>query len=532
MKLLKVGGKEYSKDTGCGDKVKQMLIGTLDKMDENFDMNASKKGTLAISKEEYKNNFIDTISNLDDIVYADMKDKNQYTLYFEENPKVGGVYTTKQIKNKLGTIPGNIILLPDEENAKIPYAYTMLHEGKHPEQEHKGDSDTFVTLYEIMAMLKEGNANNNAEYMRDIKLSKRGAITKVSESENDGYKLFSVIYNKLLYLVGEKEMDKYIEEQKVDLLSFLSEKLDTKYGVGTGLNIYQHITNLSLWATSYTGKVSIEKIDNIMEEIKWKDDFISWKMWGQCSESEYEELSNAMTINDNYYKMLKTIKNKVQGKCKKDEDIEKLTIDERNKELEALEKLTLKCINKDIEKISNKNETLDYIKLWDYYRNRCSISKNIYNTIEFLVGEEETSKEENFELLSKVQHNLYEKCTEYGALNIQNEEIFNKLIESQLYDLENASIRYENDTKAESGINNKVIISDQYLTNEFAVFRKGEKGKDYKLIFSYQYLTDKLFVPRRENNIKDNSFYNQYEGRLVGGTKILAEREKEKEQGK
>ena len=327
-------------------------------------------------------------------------------------------------------------------------------------------------------------------------------------------------------------MDKYIEEQKVDVFSFLSEKLDTKYGEGTGLNIYQHITNLSLWMTQYTGQISLEKIDKIMEQIKWKNDFISWKMYGQCSESEYDKLSNAMTINDNYYKMLKTIKNKVDGKYKKDEDIEKLTIFERNKELEELEKLTLKCINKDIEKISNKNEALDYIKLWDYYRNRCSISKNIYNTTKFLVGREETSKEENFELLSKVQHKLYKKCTEYGVLNIQNEEIFDKIIEAQLYDLENTVIKYKNETQTETGISDKLIISDQYLTNEFIVYGKGEAEKGYKLIFSEQYLTDKLFAPEKEYKSKENSFYKQYEGGVNRGTKILTERDKEKQQEK
>ncbi|MCI8760597.1 MAG: hypothetical protein HFJ34_05730 [Clostridia bacterium] len=69
----------------------------MNKIDENFDRNASKKGTLVeVTKEEYKENFINAVSSLNDIIYADMNgEENQYTLYFRENPTVGAFYTTR-----------------------------------------------------------------------------------------------------------------------------------------------------------------------------------------------------------------------------------------------------------------------------------------------------------------------------------------------------------------------------------------------------------------------------------------------------
>ena len=159
----------------------------------------------------------------------------------------------------------------------------------------------------------------------------------------------------------------------------------------------------------------------------------------------------------------------------------------RNYELKGLEELTLRCVNQDIEKISSKKEALDYIQLWDYYRNRCLVSKDYE-------GKEQTSKEWNFKSVYKVQHKLYEKCMEYGALNILDEKLFDCLIEAQLYDLSNTTISHT-DT---------LIISDPYLTSEFSISELADGTKQY-------------------------DFYKQYKTDTVKGTKILAESEQEKE---
>ena len=60
--LVKSRGEEYSIDTGNGEKVKEILVKTLDKIDENFDRNAKKKGKMvSFTKEEFKNNYISLI---------------------------------------------------------------------------------------------------------------------------------------------------------------------------------------------------------------------------------------------------------------------------------------------------------------------------------------------------------------------------------------------------------------------------------------------------------------------------------------
>lgn len=504
---MKIGGEEYSKDTGYGNRVKQILIEILDKIDENFEMNASKKGILAVTKEEYKNDFINEITNVEDIVYANMNEENQYTLHFKQN-SVGGIYTRTQCKNELGIIPPNIIMIRNDDEDIIN---TTKHETKHSDQKEK-DSDILVSYYNIMQILREGNATSNQEYIRGINLSSTRKITRkmkwkstdftITNVSENGYKLPTIIYNKLSYLVGEKEMNKYMQTQNIDLPSFLSDKLDKKYGEGTGLALYQYITNLSFWS-HISGEVTQKKIENIYEEIYTKKSLLVKKLDEEMNEDYHDELYQAIRINDDYYEMLETIEEKVHNtSLVNKENFEELTMFQRNKELKGLEELTLTCIEKDIDKISSKNEALDYIQLWDYYRNRCAISKNIYDQSSYLFGEEEMSKEENFELLSKVQHNLYKKCIEYGAFNIQDEQLFDKVIESQLYDLSNTVIAYNDKEK----IGHKLIISDQYLTNEFFIQEFADGSKQY-------------------------GAYGRYETQqTVNGTKILAEREQEKEQ--
>ena len=126
--------------------------------------------------------------------------------------------------------------------------YNMMHETAHEEQKLR-DSDTICSYFDVTQILNEDNANEKAEYIRDFRLERTKDISI------NGYKLETVIYNKLSYLVGEKEMNQYMKKHDIDLISFLSDKLDKKYGEGTGLALYQHITNLSLWSTHYSGEV-------------------------------------------------------------------------------------------------------------------------------------------------------------------------------------------------------------------------------------------------------------------------------------
>ncbi|MCI8760596.1 MAG: hypothetical protein HFJ34_05725 [Clostridia bacterium] len=291
-------------------------------------------------------------------------------------------------------------------------------------------------------------------------------------------------------------MGEFFKKQGEYFDCFLSEKLDEKYGEGTGVELYQTMTNLSFWSENLLGEVTQEKLDETRKEIMEKNEVIKQQLEENPGLTDF--YNKVLTINNNYYEMLNAVESKVSDQFVEGEtDFRELTMFQRNIELHKLEKLTLKCINQDINNISSKNEALDYIQKWDYYRNRCAISKNTCMSHKYIIGEEATLDEKNFEELIDVQHNLYEKCMEYGVLNIQDEQLFNKLIEAQLYDLSNTSISYEQ----KGCLDRKLFISDQYLTNEISVKEKKDGNRELSI--------DKL-----------------YRSKGMEGTKALAQREK------
>ncbi len=438
---------------------------------------------MVVTKEEYKKKFIDTILNLNDIIYVDMEGKeNQYTLRFKKKGNLKAYITTESVEDELGMIPKNNMVYSSEDDTK--FSKTMMNLAY--SEQKQTFSDVFTSYDCIIKILKKGYKNNYVEYIDDIKYD-----SNVSENEE-----FNRIYNKLCYLVGQKDMDEYIKKQDKYLNYFLSEKLDQKYGEGTGLELYQSITNLSFWST-YDGEVTQEKLDNIREQIGKNNELIEQKLKDETE--QFTDFYNiALAINNNYYEMLNTIDSKVSDQLiERETNFESLASFQKEIELEKLEKLTLQCINQDIDGIFNKNEALDYIKLWDYYRNTCMVGK-------------ETINEGNFKELNDVQHNLYEKCIEYGALNIQeinekcieygerniqDEQLFNKLIEAQLYHISHASISY---------LDGKLVISDQYVTNEVSIQEKKDGSTELKI--------DK-----------------QYNNRGFEGTKILADTDIPKE---
>ena len=356
-----------------------------------------------------------------------------------------------QSENELGIIQPNTIVILDGENIE----YTILHEAGHVNQAH-GDSGILTSYTNVMNMLKEGQATNNAYYIRNINLE---SISNISE---DAYKLSTVVYNKLEYLIGEKELYEYVHTQNMDLYNFLCNKLDGKYGEGTGEKFYKCITNLQLWFDQYSEQNILDRIENDLQELNEKNEFIRTKIENG---EQSAKLDMAYSINNNYAELL----NSILDLNKKIEDglnhesfiLESGFRGKEKEELRKLEKLTLKCINKDIENISSKNEAIDYIQLWDYYRHRCSIGRNQE------LGEEATNKDENFKMLLNVQHKLFKKCMEYKALNICDEKVFDKLIEAQLCDTCNASVI--------DGTNNMKIL-DEYLINSVETY-KADNGK-------------------------------------------------------
>lgn len=467
----------WSQETDYEDKVNQLLINTLDKLDENFDMNANKRGTNAVNKKEFKNYIISLIENLDDIIYVDPRDgtQNQYVERFRLNENTTAFYTRDSIKNDLGVIPKNVIVLNGEKLEKQNSYDTIIHEIIHSSQFRNRNNDYVINTNMVWRMLREGHATNQSEYIRNI--------YKNNKDHNlNSYDIPTNIYNKLGYLIGEQKMNEIMENQS-NLRIILSEELDKKYGEGTGLEMLKHITNLSFVFSKYDGNLDEKKADKLISQIEdINTNYLSKKYEETNSPKEIKELDDIVSINDNAKDMLTEIKNIYQNGKDIDSKKEKI-IREEEKELE---KLVLHCIEQDIEKLSNKNEVLNYVQLWDYYRNRCLTNKA---DIKNRMGIEKVKKEDNFKLVSKVQHQLYEKCEDYNvlnlkevsSLNIKNEDIFNMLLEAQLYSVKDAKISITKN-------NTRVIISDKYLRNLF----KLNKKKDDRI--TYVSGTESIFI--------------------------------------
>lgn len=458
----------WSQETAYEDKVKQLLVTTLDELDKNFDTNASKRGTNAVNKEEFKNYIIYLIENLDDIIYVDSRDgtQNQYIESFRLKQNTTAFYTRESSKNDLGVIPKNVIVLNGEKLENTSHYHTIIHEVIHSSQFNNSYNDFVINTDIIWRLLREGHATNQSEYIRDISRNNK-------DHNLNSYNIPTNVYNKLSYLIGEQKMNEIMENYG-NLRIILSEELDSKYGEGTGLEMLKHITNLSFAFSTYDGILDEKKADKLLTQIE--------SLNRLCSDMKYEETNSPtkikefdaiIGINDNAKEMLTEIKNVYKNNKDVDDNKDKI-IREEEKELE---KLVLNCIMQDIEKLSNKNEVLDYIQLWDYYRNRCLTNKA---DTQNRMGEEKVKKEDNFKLASKVQHKLYKKCKEYNVLNlkgvssinIENEDIFNMLLEAQLYSVKDAKIRIISN-------NTRVIISDKYLGNLFKLNKKKDGSITY-----------------------------------------------------
>ncbi len=145
---------QYSQITGQAEKVRKKLVKLFDAVNENFDMNAKRKGIQAISKEEYKNNLIYTIENLDDIIFIDDLDaNNQYTEYFRNDSDVEAYYMdTNEIVIKKGHAS----------------AYVLVHEIQHSIQ-YAGEKDVGYS-WEFYKKDLDDNLNKNEK--NNFKLEK------------------------------------------------------------------------------------------------------------------------------------------------------------------------------------------------------------------------------------------------------------------------------------------------------------------------------------------------------------------------
>lgn len=470
----KKGLGTYSQETGHRKEVEQIIEATLDRIDKNFDWHATQKGT-DLTKEEFKNHMISLIDKVDDIIFVDLEtdELSQYTKYFYENPNVAAFYNITPLETDLGPIPSNVIIMKKDSLKVLPYY--LGHELAHSEEDFNNNYLLCAQYSNIISMLREGRANSKAEFVRE-----RGDSEEAFSLT--AYDLPTVIYNKLSYFVGEKEMDEFIKNSEKNLFDFLTEHLDEKYGEGVGEKVYQYVSNLSLYFTHYTGELNQKRAQKVCKEIEMLNGMINDKVKKAETEEEIKRLKKIYHSNDNMKQMIQNILDRYENredfdvadtKLAKKAELAKFELAKGEvyaTQQKELEMLNLNCIALDIHKISNQKEALDYVQLWDYYRHRCAISK--YGGL----GVEKTDAQDNYKKLLNVQHQLYEKCCETNALEIKDEEIFDKMIEAQLCDVQKAKVRTN-----QKGT--KFIISDEYFVDKLdRITNKKEIAKEEKIL--------------------------------------------------
>ena len=281
---------EYSQITGEADRVKEQLVALFEGIDKNFDRNAKQKGTQAIDKNDFKKSIINLLENLNDVVFVDDLDgDNEYANYFKDKPSVGAFYRQetnvialqpeyltfagKRISSDMKKYKGQPYIfvhelqhsaqLSGKENASYQEnIYTYNSEDDELSLKKVSEDNFFLYSSYLDSLLREGHSNNQAEYVRDFNVDKLDLISETS------YSIPTIVYNKLAYLVGEKLMDSYMKNPTTYLCDFLTNQLDSKYGEGSGLEMYSLINNLTLcWNSNYES-VKIESIKELEQRYK------------------------------------------------------------------------------------------------------------------------------------------------------------------------------------------------------------------------------------------------------------------------
>lgn len=472
-KRKETGLGEFSQETGYSNKVKEILVGMLDQLDKNFDMNAIKKGNNEANKEEFKNYIISLIENLDDIIYVNYREdmENTYAKYVKsEKNNTNAFYSSKAHQTEFGEIKGNSIVINGVSlEEKEPYL-TILHEIIHSVQ-RKNYNEAVVNMSMVISMLKEGHSTNKSEYIRNTAYGNKEV--NVTWHSFNAYDIPTNIYDKLEYLIGEKRMDQFMgKSESIRLRSFLKEELDPKYGEGTAKKMIEYLVKFSFILDNYDGMLNEEKATKLIDKIDERNDRCRSQLKDLSEIQDIKIVNEVLDINNN----AKTFLEEINKAYEKDEKISYSKQKLIRKEEKELEKLVMTCINQDIEAISDKNEALNYIQRWDYYRNRC-LTNNSQKSER--MGKEAVAENDNFKFVYKVQHKLYEKCKEYNVFNfgksfeeIEHEDVFNMLLEAQLYDVKEAKIRMNKK-------GTKVIIADQYLKNKFEITKNNDGSIDY-----------------------------------------------------
>lgn len=321
------------------------------------------------------------------------------------------------------------------------------------------------------------NIENKIEIIRDF--DGWTWFREKSQIENFEYNL---IYQSLLILLGNKELENIINNKNEDIIIKINEKLKQYYGSDLGLKITYYII-LIITQKYYkenklelieSGKLKNKKgqtVENDIlkkelstkkkQELKKIDKILSNKLLlekefikrNENGEEIFSLKALVNILNNKKEKIINEIEEKINNKNIQEEKQNEKTQflnDIKNTNIEKniinLQKIFIQCLNLKLKKINTKKEIIDLIYITRYYKLlELNNKENISEIQELNIAlNSYTSKL----AIKAIELKAINKISEYIEINLK---IFNEILNLKIIDLENIECIIEKQ-------NNKYII--------------------------------------------------------------------------
>lgn len=401
----------------------------------------------------------------------------------------------EEIINNINLNCNKIEILNPKSKEEIKKINPIIEKNKKEIKTYQNEKQILKAIYEISA--KEININKNYDiakmpiknFFEKLNIENKIEIIRdfdgwtwfreKSQIENFEYNL---IYQNLLILLGNKELEDILNKNNEDIIIKINEKLKQYYGSDLGLKIIYYI--ILIITQKYYKENNIEliesgKLQNKKGQVVEKD--ISENKLSTKKKQELKKidkiLSNKILLEKEFIKrnengeeifslkalvnILNNEKQKILNELKENTNNKKISEENQNEKIQFLndikntniekniinlQKIFIQCLNLKLKKINTKKEIIDLIYITRYYKLlELNNKKNISQIQELNIAlNSYTSKL----AIKAVELKAINKISEYIEINLK---IFNAILNLKIIDLENIECIIEKQ-------NNKFII--------------------------------------------------------------------------
>lgn len=401
----------------------------------------------------------------------------------------------EEIINDISLNCNKIEILNPKTKEEIKKINPIIEKNKKEIKTYQNEKQILKAIYEISAkeitidkkydiakipiknFFEKLNIENKIEIIRDFD----GWTWFREKSQIEDFE-YNLIYQNLLILLGNKELENIINNKNEDIIIKINEKLKQYYGSDLGLKIIYYIiliitqkyykeSNLELIESgklqnkkrqavekdisknklSTKEKQELKKIDKILsnklllekEFIKRNEngeEIFSLKALVNILNNEKQKILNQFEENINNKKISEENQD---GKIQFLNDIKNTNIE---KNIINLQKIFIQCLNLKLKKINTKKEIIDLIYITRYYKLlEINNKKNISQIQELNIS---LNSYISKLAIKSIELKAINKISEYIEINLK---IFNEILNLKIIDLENIECIIEKQ-------NNKFII--------------------------------------------------------------------------